>query len=244
MNVAICSLFRDSASGPELARYQWQMSQLAWPREETRVFALEGDSVDHTWDELTGWALDDERIFPMQRHQGTRAPRSVEDATRLVALSELMTLCISETLADDWADAVLWVESDLIWTPDLIERLARHRADAVAPWVYIQTKARGNTDPGYLVGMGTDGRVFYDTWAFRHVNDKRFSPHERPPVNRHAFPVSSAGSCLLMTREAAEAAMTPRDMAIVGSCWSIRDAGMTVLVDPSTVIWHPWPRGN
>jgi hypothetical protein len=244
MNVAICSLFRDSASTPELARFVRQVNALDWPPDAWRVYAVEGDSTDRTWTELCGWSMDDSRVLPFQMAQNTPPFRSVEDPVRLRALSELLAGCVGMALADDWADAVLWVESDLIWRPDLLRRLTRHNADAIAPWVYVHLNGHGETSPGRLCGLGGDGRVFYDTWAFRNHNGSRFSQYEMPPIDGKPFPVASAGSCLLMARKAAEVAAEPSDLAIVGSCQYIREAGMKIMVDPSTFIWHPWPRGT
>jgi len=139
---------------------------------------------------------------------------------------------------------VLWIESDLIWRPDLLTRLARHEADAVAPWVYVQLNGHGETDPARLYNLGADGRAFYDTWAFRNRKGARFSQFESIPIDGQPFVVSAAGSCLLMSAAAALEAAQPSDLAIVGSCQYIRDAGMSVIVDPSTFVWHPWPRGT
>jgi len=112
--------------------------------------------------------------------------------------------------------------------------------DIVAPWIWGHWGANGQDDPYVLWGLPREGRFFYDTWAYRHLDGQRFSQREHWP--KEPFRVASAGSCLLMTAEAAARSNEPNEEAIVGWCKQARAAGYDIWVDPDTVIWHPWPR--
>ena len=242
MNIGLCSIFYNSVISGDLARYMAQIEALDWPHDALRVFTVEGDSTDDTWAQLVAWHGRDARVKcgKMDLHEPYMG--SVDNPRRLWNCSTLGSYCREMALRDGWADAVLWLESDLLWEPDLLKRLTAHGVDIVAPWVLVARDGGGVTDIPTLRGKGAID--FYDSWAYRYLPDgsQWFGP--QPPRPNELTEVYSAGSCLLMRSDAARASNAASTRAIVGWCERARDAGFLVWVDPNTEVWHPWPRGK
>jgi len=243
MTAGICSLFRNSASRADLARYQQQIASLDWPENDVRIYCTEGNSTDDTLKILRAWARSDKRIKVIHHELGDHPFESIPDPSRLRALSELLRVTIRRAL-NDQCKQILWLESDLIWRPDLLRRLMQWELDVIAPWVWVDVGGHGESDYSALAARGEKTRVFYDTWAFHRLNGVQFEQHEPMPEDMRPFEVASAGSCLLMSKDAALHALPTQQNAILEACKHIRDFGYKIYCDPSTVIWHPWPRGT
>jgi hypothetical protein len=240
-NVAVCSISYNSASRGHLPRHTRQCAALDWPHEALRFYVAEGDSVDNTWAGLNAWAERDARVR-LGKHDlhFTRFKGSVADTDRLRCCSFMASYARAMALTDGWADWLLWVESDLIWEPDLLARLMATGKDYVAPWVMVNLAGNGADDPAVLRRGEASQLWFYDTWGFRHTDGRHFTPLEpRPKV---PFRINSAGSCLLVRAEVARRSNEVNDLAIVGWCDQARAAGYEVWADPATEVWHPWPR--
>jgi GT2 family glycosyltransferase len=201
---------------------------LDYPRDSVQIVAVEGDSEDETLAMLRGWT--DTRLHLLKRD--TKTPRfpSIESPERFKALSVVGNTALDFVAENLQVDYVLWLESDLIWEPDLLKRLVRHNADAVAPMIWVEIQAHKP--------------VFYDIWGFRNLNGTRFRQIERNAylnTYRFLFEVSSAGSCLLVKADYIYNFARFDYRAIVGLCQAIREREGRIVVDPLTEVYHPWP---
>ena len=87
---------------------------------------------------------------------------------------------------------VLWIESDLYFPPEILEKLILHDVDIVAPMIYM-------------------GGNFYDQWAYRDEKDQPWS--HAPPYHKDYSPFSlikmgSVGSCVLFKRAVIDSGIT------------------------------------
>jgi len=237
--VAICSMFCNSVRRGDLGRFVRQIDALDWPDDAMRLYLIEGDSRDHTYDELCKWQRGSGRdIVVMQHHLGHTPKGSVTDPDRMIDCSTVGSRAVWSALLDGWAQYILWIESDLIWGPQLLSKLIATRVDIVAPWVAVEHPPTHNTDHAWLEANKRKGSVLYDTWSFRQLPDGATFDREQPPPSE-PFPLYSAGSCLLMTARAARAGVHASDRAIVGWCEQARRAGYRVWCDPRVRVWHP-----
>jgi hypothetical protein len=225
VRVAVISAFRDAA-GQQVARWLGQVAGLAAARPgwSVRAVAVEGDSRDRTRDELVDGArargLELELVTA--NHGGPRWG-SVEDPRRMAALSLVLNAGMGAARIDD--EAVLYVESDLLWDADTAVRLlelvsAEH--PVVAPLVFA-------------------GEHFYDVWGFRK-NGQRFSP--LPPYHAELVPtglteVDSAGSCLAMLSVVARSVRVKDGNALVGWCAEARAIGYRIHATSDLSVRHP-----
>lgn len=162
MNIAIYSLFRDNA-GPYIDRYFNRLLAQTYPMEELRVYAVEGDSEDNTYQHLledANYAV--KRSLRTQVYTvktGIERYGSVVHERRFQALSQTANVALDAIAEDKWADYILLIESDLLFRDDLIERLAAHADghNVVAPTILA-------------------GGVHYDTWGFRFANGNWINP--------------------------------------------------------------------
>jgi hypothetical protein len=239
-NVAICSIFYNSVAQGELLRYQHQIAALDWPHDALRVCCVEGDSTDLTWDNLVHWHKTDRRVRCAKIDLHEPYLGSIDNPRRLRNCSVLASYCRAMALRDDWADWVLWIESDLLWEPDLLKRLTAHDVDIVAPWVLVARDGNGVTDIPTL--RQKQCVAFYDSWGFRWTPERYFGGAPVRPIG--LTQVWSAGSCLLAKADVARQSNQVNDKAIVGWCEQAHAAGYAVCVDPQTEVWHPWPKGG
>lgn len=220
MNVVIGSAFRNAAH--YIPRYLNQVNRLRQYMGDDfiRIVAAEGDSVDNTRD-----LLRDAGAQIVECSHGGPIYGSTEAPERLKALSVIGNAIFGAVSDKD--DVLVYVESDLIWTPATIATLIIHAMnqeqgfDVFAPLIFA-------------------GSHFYDIWGFRRKG-VRFSPF--PPfhadVNGHIAEVDSAGSCLVMRAEVARACRIRNDYCLVGWCEDARNQGFRVAVNPSLRVEHP-----
>jgi hypothetical protein len=235
--VALCSMVNNGLWRATLARYIRQVEALDYPAEQLRVYLVEGDSADETWLQVQGWARRNPRARVAKFDLGHPIKGSVEDADRLLDASTVGSFCRGLALSEGWAEWILWIESDLLWDAQLLNKLLAVRAEVVAPWVLTVPTRPGVTDVAVLEQAAPAERVFYDVWAFRHRADqRRFTAQEPRPAQ--PFAVHSAGSCLLMSAEVAREANQPSEHAIVGWCEQARARGTEVWCDPRLTVWH------
>lgn len=225
MNIAVGSAFRNSA-GPHLSRYAIQLQSfidyVGKRGHSVRWIATEGDSVDNTRIEIQRVA----RQLPVElslaiREHGQRWFGSTEEPERMKALSFVGNGILESVHGSD--DILVYVESDLIWKPDMICRLIDRDVDVISPMPFA-------------------GEAFYDIWAFRK-NGIRFSPFEpyHPELQNHGSltEVDSVGSCLVMKGYIARECRIRNDNALVGLCDDIREKGYKIYVDAQERIYHP-----
>ncbi len=232
MKVVLASIFRDSC--PYLPRYFTQVRALRdalLPDKEFRCIWCEGDSTDATYETLKGWA---DHYAPyidlfQYHHGGPKYPsEDIEDRWRRIALVDN---AVMERLPDD-TDALIYVESDLIWQPqtmiDLLKCLVE--VPAVAP-----------------LSLHGDTVAFYDTWGYRGTDDGRFlrePPYHQSlavtqPLGGDLYPINSAGSCVVMRGEVARVARFGELDCIVGLGRSIREHGYGLWLAPDLAVIHP-----
>ena len=249
--VALCSMINNGLWRNTLARFIRQVEALDYPAEQLRVYLVEGDSADETWLQVQGWARRNQRVRVAKVDLGHPVKGSTEDVDRLLDGSKVGSACREMALREGWAEWLLWIESDLLWEAQLLQRLLAVRAEVVAPWVLTVPSKPGVIDVAELEHTPLAERVFYDTWAFRHcANQRRFTAQEPRPAQ--PFAVHSAGSCLLMHADVARRANQPSERAIVGWCEqahaqgseSTRQGsestrqGVEVWCDPRITVWH------
>ena len=228
MNVAIGSAFRNSA-GEQVTTYLNQVAGLAHhlkPYSTLRVIAVEGDSADDTRAALASGAVARRLDLDLRTHNhGQRWFGSTEEGDRLAALSGVANEVFAGVRETD--DALIYVESDLLWDPFTITSLmdaAVHRRDGfdvVSPLVFA-------------------GSRFYDIWGFRKDGD-RFSP--LPPyhagLDGGITEIDSAGSCLVMRGEVARVVRVEDGRALIGWCAAARARQFRLGVMAELRIQHP-----
>lgn len=227
MNIVLGSAFRDSA-GRQVHRWVEQVSLLHHHLESRgdafRAIAVEGDSVDNTRDQLMRGALAHQFDLDLRTcNVGGRRYFSTEEPERMVVLSKVCAAIMDGVASSD--DVLVYVESDLIWTPrtitHLIDVVAQDRCDILSPLVFA-------------------GHNFYDVWAYRKDGD-RFAPF--PPYHARLKPVGltevdSVGSCLVMKGGVARTVRAEREHWIEW-CLNARKADYRICVDAEARIEHP-----
>ena len=228
MNVTLCSAFRNANT--YIQRYFDQIQKLGWLLRERgdclRLIVAEGDSTDRTAESVF-WAMHhfDGEIVTV--NHGGPDYGSVVNAERFANIAKVCN-AIWERVPQD-ADAVIFVESDLIWEPAtmlaLLDDLAH--VPAVSPMV-----------------MMTNG-AFYDVWAFRKNgwHFRHYAPYwddDFPYVDMsRPVQLDSAGSCMAIRGPLARQLCWPAADVFVGLCRRIYELGDSVWLDPKLSVTHP-----
>jgi hypothetical protein len=224
VNVAIGSIFRNSE--PYAVRYARQVIGLvsAVPQHNFRLLLSEGDSSDRTWELLN-------ELFPgcveKREHHGPLFG-SVDNSVRWKQSSWVWEEVLARIKPDD--DAFIYLESDLIWEPATMFRLLDQLVagvDVVCPMCW------------------SNGR-HYDTWGLRGIDGVCFGsfyPYHSCLLKKSPsglYPISSAGSCLVMRGEVARNChFVPDYLAVVGFCQNAREHGYKLWLDPRLGVNHP-----
>jgi hypothetical protein len=228
--VAIGSAFRNSPNWhveryfTQVYQYEKRLLSQGW---SCRVIAVEGDShTDETRRSIIKWAgiYDIELSLTRVNHGGPEFG-SVETLERFIALSKVGNGILEQVEVRD--DIVVYVESDLLWSPDTLLRLGSQvlekDLDVVSPLVFA-------------------GQHFYDVWGFRGLDNARFAPF--PPYHSMLnldglTEVSSVGSCLVMRAQVANDCRMIDNECLVGFCKDARNKGYKIWVDARERINHP-----
>lgn len=228
MNVALGSIFRNSAA--YLPRYFDQVAALRDPLfkagHSLRLILVEGDSTDGTGIELTRRSVSFPTTFEIRNHGGP-VFGSVDDAQRWRQISFVCDGVLEQVGEQD--DALIYVESDLIWNAETMLALLEHlkEVDAVAPMCFWK-----QVEPI---------RWFYDTWGFRK-DGARFKPDPpyHPALDGQMTEIDSAGSCIVMRGAVArQCRFVPSELGIVGFCADLRAKGFKLHLDPAYAVYHP-----
>lgn len=121
-----------------------RMLSLEYPEDRLRIYVVDDASTDHTPDEvLRRAAAHPGRVFHLRRDVGGEGK------------AHTLNHGISRVLAEDWAEAVLIMDADVIFARDSLRKMTRHLADerVGAVTAYI---AEGSQDRNYLtrfIGM-------------------------------------------------------------------------------------------
>jgi hypothetical protein len=244
LNVTVSSLFRNADRDGKIERYFDRVdaleAALTARGDRLHLILSTGDNVDGTQDALAA-RLTGRLAALVRLDHGGPYYGSVTDPDRFRQLALAANAAMG--LIDDDCDAWLFVEHDLIWTPDALVRLIDD-LDAVPAVAPVVLNRYGG---------------FYDTWAFR-MNGMHFSHDqdvdwrslrlERDDDDRNGavtidvgvgdlVPLQSAGSVIaLRGRLAREARFQPED-AIVGLCRDLQRLGAGVYLDPRAKVQHP-----
>lgn len=111
---------------------------LDYPVESLRIFVIDDASTDDTPDVVSEWSTKEPgRVFLLRREQGGQGKaHTLNHGIRIV-------------LDDDWAEAVLIMDADVIFTPSSLAKMTRHLSDPQVGAVsgYI---AEGSRDRNYM----------------------------------------------------------------------------------------------
>jgi len=229
MNVTLLSCFRNAEN--YLNRYFNQVAELFADMSrydhDMRLIWGEGDSTDTTLEQLRVFqSLLPHRIEIVDCSHGGPEYGSVVNTDRFRQLA-FVGDCMWAYIPED-ADAVVYVESDLIWEPETLLTLIKRLQDypAISPMVYLRRQGFGQN-------------AFYDVWAGRK-DGKHFSHY--PPYcdgfdPDKPFQVDSMGSCMAMRGELARG-LTWNDEVFVGICKQIYAKGSAVYLDPTLGVYH------
>ncbi|AYF97955.1 glycosyltransferase family 2 protein [Protaetiibacter intestinalis] len=115
-----------------------RMLQLSYPEERLRVYVVDDASTDHTPEVMAGLVGEHPgRVVHLRREQGGQGKaHTLNHGLRII-------------LGDDWAEAVLITDADVIFTPESLQKMTRHLADdkvgAVSAYI-----AEGSRDRNYM----------------------------------------------------------------------------------------------
>lgn len=228
MNVTLCSAFRN-ASG-YLERYHsqvWELT-LALRNRGDRLYCIwaEGDHTDKTWGMLHSYAIGKDVEILSVNHNGPDFG-SVIRPQRFAQLAGVWN-AIWQRIPQD-ADAVLVVESDLIWQPETLLALLDDlgHVAAVSPMIELE---REGFPKGY----------FYDRWAARKdgKNIGGMPPYFPGWNMKELIQVDSMGSCMAIRGDLARQLHWPEEDVFVGLSRLIYELGGSIWLDPTVSVRH------
>lgn len=231
MDIYLASSFRNAARYVERHVMQTALLSLKLSAMGHRLHCVwgEGDSTDGTREALAFAAYGSGvRAKLVDVSHGGPEFGSVVDAQRFRQLAYVGNKLWAEIPAD--ADAVVWVESDLMWDASTLVALveASEQAPVVAPMVLRRA-------------LGAPP-LFYDTWAARKEGQHfrgRWPYH--PALKRaHAelVEMDSVGSCVALRKGVGVGLHWPEEDVIVGLCRQVRERGGSVWLHTGLAVWH------
>ncbi len=223
MKIAIFSLFRDSSPlyiSEYLERAKSIKTLTNTHQYELEWFLVEGDSKAPTLDYLKEAVASDPRFKILNIRTGIPFMGSILHEARFRCLARTGNTALDVIALID-CDYVWFIDSDLLYSPSLLEHLISLGLEVVAP-----------------LFMAAD--AFYDIWGYRHPDGTSVGPHLSWIKSRRPIPISSAGGCVLFRHEyiTSGARMTEAE-SIVGLCKECAKLGATIWLDPTSVVWHP-----
>lgn len=226
MNICLAAMFQNATG--YLQRYAIQVKALrdAAPQHEFDMILAEGDSTDG---DATWRSLND--LFPgkaFKRVHGGQIYGPIDVTQRWLQISFVMDGVFERIRPEH--DAVIWVESDLIWEPatllKLLDHIQKPGVDAAVPMVFMRD-------------------VHYDIWAMRKdgIRFTGYPPYHKcltePSVNG-LYQIDSGPGCIAMRGDVArKSRCRPPSLAMVGLCNNIRSYGYKIWLDPTLRVNHP-----
>lgn len=231
MNIALGSIFRNAAG--YIDRYFAQVMQFEalarFNGHTLRLVLAEGDSSDGTWSKLSGYRLPFD-VEVIKREHGGPAFGSVNVDRRWRQISYVCDGVLERVRAED--DLFIYVESDLIWSAEMMLRL-------------IEPLVNGVLGIEAIAPMSMKGKDFYDVWGYRRKG-QMFTPaaphHPDIPLLRanEVMAIDSAGSCIAMRAQVArECRFRPAEHGIVGFCEDMTAHKRFLWLDPHLKVEHP-----
>lgn len=219
------SIVRDGAE--YLPRYFEQLKSLH-SEYQVALAINEGDSQDNSRiiirDNIDNVS---ELYFYDYSHNGPKFG-SINNATRWMNIAKTWNYMLGEltknNIFDDY-DYVIYMESDLIWNKQtvdkLVEGLEKSFGEAVA-------------------AMSMLGNIFYDTWGHR-ANGINFGPvypfHPEFEKYPRYVPITSAGSCIAMKPCVAKQCRLSEIDAMIGH--DIKKYSFAFVLDKTARVQHP-----
>ncbi len=230
--ICICSIFRDSISrNNELQKYKNRVEDLIYKKDYLYFSLVEGDSKDNTLEVLQQYFCNNNSVVT-QLNSNLPHYGSEVNSERF----KILTAAANKTLdvaIEKWDDIewFLWLESDLIFEPsllnDLITSASKLNSKFVSPMIFNWSSKEW----------------FYDTYAFIELETKEqffngypyHSKFRDVPMKMH-----SVGSAMLIHADIIKAgARWHSERAIIDLCNDARNLGYEIWVDPSIVVYHP-----
>lgn len=224
--IIVTSIIRNGMS--YLDRYMAQVAQLRMALSDTAMVihaVAEGDSTDATWRALSDYALQRNWLHLVKADHGGALYGSVNNGERWRNIALTWNRLFDAVMPLDF-DKLLYVESDLIWTPStmvaLLDRLNLPGIDVIAP-------------------MSMRGDYFYDTWGHR-ARGLHFSnlPPFHPMLadgSNQLHRIDSAGSCKAMRGIVARQCRFSEVDAMIGH--DVHRNHFAMWLDSSLRVEHP-----
>jgi hypothetical protein len=227
VRIACGAIFQNSTKYIDRFVAQFYSLVAYCPEHTFEPVLIEGDSTDQeaTWNKLN-------LAFPSKvskRTHGGRVYGSVDDLQRWRQVSYAMDGVLERIRPEH--DALLYVESDLVWEPRALARMLEWLSSVRA-----------------IVPMIMMGNQFYDTWSFRKggthfTNQAPYHACLRSPSPTNGLvPIDSGGACWAVRGEIARnCRYRPPELSIVGFWQEARKLGHQLWLDPRLAVFHPRP---
>jgi cellulose synthase/poly-beta-1,6-N-acetylglucosamine synthase-like glycosyltransferase len=203
-----------------LGRTLDRLAALEYPREALRVYVVDDASTDGTPALVHGKAAEHPGlIFHLRREQGGQGK------------AHTINHGLGIIIADDWYEAVLIIDADVILTVESLRRMTRHFAseDVGAVTAYIK---EGSRPENYL------NRFV----AFEYVTAQAAARRAQNVLGAQAC---LAGGAQLLTRSSLEAVGGRIDTSTLAedtaTTFKVQLAGRRVVFDPTAVVWAEEP---
>lgn len=240
-DLAVASQFKDSQVWHgipinQVGRYFDQMlKQTGIEGLEVEFHLLEGDSRDSTYVALQQMAELYPNVKLLKMDVGGPEIASIVSEDRFKTLTTIGNATL-RSACDSGAKNVLWVESDLIIPPYLIQRLLAWTREPF----WEQTLAIA---PIPTINLGGH-KCLYDTWAFEGINGERWPNHHWHSLLENGGqalrPMRAVGSCAILNGDALRTHnLDFRDRCFPALCAAGRAVGLDVYCDVSLEIQHP-----
>jgi hypothetical protein len=219
-NVTIVTPWRDGIG--LMLPYFDRIKALDWPADNLRLVHVEGDSTDGTYAALNWWVHHDPRNSLVRCDTGKPHYPSIVNAERFWVLATVYNAGL-DAVDYAWTDYVLFLPSDVRYEPDLLQRLAAHKAAMVAPLVFQRNQ-------------------FYDIWAFSR------NGRNLPPFLRHEtgwimgvslVEMDTIGCTILIDAAILRAGVRYSTVDVDrGFCTEARRRGYSIFADPTLHVEH------
>lgn len=194
---------------------------LEYPPDRLRVYVVDDASTDATPEKVQAKAAAHPgRVFHLRRERGGEGKaHTINHGLRAIA-------------AEDWFEAVLVIDADVIFTPPSLRRLTRHLAD---PGVGAVT--------GYIKEGSRPGNWMTRFVAYEYVTAQAAARRAQNVLGAQAC---LAGGAQLLRRESLEEAGGEIDTLTLAedtvTTLRVQLAGRRVVFEPYAVVWAEEPR--
>lgn len=240
MEIGVCSFFRDSQEfcGTKINQIPKYFQYLNQQESECdgiklKYYLLEGDSRDNSYEVLQQYSKQYPiHLTKLEIPNNTPVSSAGTDERRKV-LSEVGNACLKPAVQEQ--DLVLWMESDLIPTKDMLYQLLERKSElnwdktlAISPVAAIKIYNQ---------------ECFYDGWAFEGINGEKWGLNDLQRFknyNASLRPMKAIGSCALLNGKVLrEENFDFSDGCFPKMCQIGREKGYRIYCDLLATIFHP-----